>query len=135
MKDLSIAGQRSAEHDEPIVDEGVHEVSVLSPAQLLAQISRPIPRTAALESHYEVHGRHVTPSTRWVRSTAGPDLRITGTHQGELMGIAATGRSIDVQLIDIIRFGDDGLAHEHWGVIDSMTMMQQLGVVPAGPPA
>jgi predicted ester cyclase len=51
------------------------------------------------------------------------------------MGIPATGRSIDVSLIDIIRFGDDGLAQEHWGVIDSMTMMQQLGVIPAGPPA
>jgi steroid delta-isomerase-like uncharacterized protein len=61
--------------------------------------------------------------------------KVTGTHQGELMGIAATGRSIEVQLIDILRFGDDGLAHEHWGVIDSMAMMQQLGVVPAGPPA
>jgi steroid delta-isomerase-like uncharacterized protein len=61
--------------------------------------------------------------------------KLTGTHQGELMGIPATGRSIDVSLIDIIRFGDDGLAHEHWGVIDSMTMMQQLGVIPAGPPA
>jgi steroid delta-isomerase-like uncharacterized protein len=60
--------------------------------------------------------------------------KLTGTHQGELMGIPPTGRSIDVQLIDIIRFGDDGLAHEHWGVVDSLTMMQQLGVIPSGPP-
>ena len=51
------------------------------------------------------------------------------------MGIPATGRSIDVSVIDIIQFRDDGLAHEHWGVIDSMAMMQQLGVVPDGPPA
>ena len=61
--------------------------------------------------------------------------RATGTHQGELMGIPATGKSIDVQFVDIIRFGDDGLAREHWGVFDSMTMMQQLGVVPVGAPA
>ena len=61
--------------------------------------------------------------------------RATGTHQGELMGIPATGKSIDVQFVDIIRFGDDGLAREHWGVFDSMTMMQQLGVVPEGAPA
>jgi steroid delta-isomerase-like uncharacterized protein len=61
--------------------------------------------------------------------------KLTGTHQGELMGMPATGKSIDVQLIDIVRFGDDGLAHEHWGVIDMMAMMQQLGVVPDGPPA
>jgi predicted SnoaL-like aldol condensation-catalyzing enzyme len=36
-----------------------------------------------------------------------------------------------MSLIDIFRFGDDGLALEHWGVTDQMTMMQQLGVIPA----
>jgi steroid delta-isomerase-like uncharacterized protein len=61
--------------------------------------------------------------------------RATGTHQGDFMGMPPTGRSMDVQLIDIIRFGDDGLAHEHWGVFDAMTMMQQLGALPEGPPA
>lgn len=62
-------------------------------------------------------------------------VRVTGTHRGVLMGMPATGKSVDVQLIDIIRFGDDGLAHEHWGVVDALAMMQQLGAVPAGPPA
>ena len=62
-------------------------------------------------------------------------VRVTGTHQGEFMGMSATGKAVDVQLIDIIRFGDDGLAREHWGVFDTMTMMQQLGAVPDGPPA
>ena len=61
--------------------------------------------------------------------------RATGTHQGEFLGIPATGKSIDVQLIDIVRFGDDGLGHEHWGVFDAMAMMQQLGVIPEGAPA
>ena len=59
----------------------------------------------------------------------------SGTHEGEFMGIPPTGKSVDVQLIDIIRFADDGLAHEHWGLFDAMTMMQQLGLVPDGPPA
>jgi len=40
-----------------------------------------------------------------------------------------------VQLIDIIRFGDDGRAREHWGVFDQLAMMQQLGAIPAGPPS
>jgi steroid delta-isomerase-like uncharacterized protein len=57
--------------------------------------------------------------------------RATGTHQGELMGMPATGKRVDVQLIDIIRFGEDGLAHEHWGVLDALGMMQQLGAIPA----
>jgi steroid delta-isomerase-like uncharacterized protein len=62
-------------------------------------------------------------------------IRATGTHRGEFMGIPPTGKHIEVPAIDIIRFGDDGLAREHWGVFDVMTMMQQLGVVPEGPPA
>jgi steroid delta-isomerase-like uncharacterized protein len=61
--------------------------------------------------------------------------RITGTHRGELMGMPATGKSVDVQLIDIMRFGDDGLVREHWGVIDALAMMQQLGAIPEGAPA
>jgi steroid delta-isomerase-like uncharacterized protein len=57
-------------------------------------------------------------------------VRATGTNDGEFMGMPATGKRVDVQLIDIVRFGDDGLAHEHWGVVDSLSMMQQLGVAP-----
>jgi steroid delta-isomerase-like uncharacterized protein len=62
-------------------------------------------------------------------------LRVSGTHKGEFMGIPATGNSVAVNLIDITRFGDDGLAREHWGVADLLALMQQLGVIPAGPPA
>lgn len=62
-------------------------------------------------------------------------IRLTGTHQGDFMGIPATGKRVDFQLIDIQLLGDDGLAHEHWGVVDTLAMMQQLGAVPDGPPA
>jgi steroid delta-isomerase-like uncharacterized protein len=61
--------------------------------------------------------------------------RATGTHQGEFMGMPPTGKSVDVDLVDIVRFGEDGLAHEHWGVFDALKMMQQLGAIPEGPPA
>jgi steroid delta-isomerase-like uncharacterized protein len=57
-------------------------------------------------------------------------LRVSGTHKGEFMGIPATGKPLSVELIDITRFGDDGLAREHWGVVDQLAMMQQLGVIP-----
>jgi steroid delta-isomerase-like uncharacterized protein len=66
--------------------------------------------------------------TVWTR------CRATGTHSGDFIGIPATGKKIDIELIDIVRFGDDGLGHEHWGVLDALKMMQQLGVVPEGPP-
>ena len=62
-------------------------------------------------------------------------VRYTGSNRGDFMGMPATGKSVDVQLIDMFAFGDDGLVREHWGVIDLMAMMQQLGVVPAGLPA
>src|SRR5215471_14346823 len=48
-------------------------------------------------------------------------VRVTGTHRGDFMGIPPSGKAIDVPAIDIIRFGDDGLAYEHWGVFDVMT--------------
>ena len=60
--------------------------------------------------------------------------RVTGTNTGTFMGMPPTGKGVDVQVIDMVRFGDDGLVREHWGVMDTMSIMQQLGVVPQGPP-
>jgi predicted ester cyclase len=57
----------------------------------------------------------------------------TGTHEGELMGMPATGRSVEVQLIDIMGFDDAGLISEHWGLVDMLAMMRQLGAIPEGP--
>ncbi len=59
--------------------------------------------------------------------------QFTGTHRGEFMGIPATGNKIDFSVMDMVRV-KDGKAIEHWGVTDAMTMMQQLGVIPEGPP-
>jgi steroid delta-isomerase-like uncharacterized protein len=61
-------------------------------------------------------------------------VRLTATNTGPFMGIPASGKDISIQVIDIIRFGDDGLAREHWGVLDMMGLMQQIGAV-GGPPA
>jgi steroid delta-isomerase-like uncharacterized protein len=62
-------------------------------------------------------------------------VAVTGTHEGEFMGIPPTGRRVDVQLIDIMRFDHAGRVAEHWGVGDMLSLMQQLGVVPTGAPA
>src|SRR5262245_59773986 len=59
----------------------------------------------------------------------------SGTNEGEFMGMPATGKRFEVQEIDIVRFGEDGLGHEHRGVFDAMAMMQQLGATPSGAPA
>ncbi len=52
-----------------------------------------------------------------------------GTHQGEFMGMAPTGRRIEVPLIDIMLVRGDRVA-EHWGVMDGAAMMEQLGAGP-----
>ena len=62
-------------------------------------------------------------------------VRATATHQGEFMGRPSTGKRLDVQVIDIRRFGEDGLVQEHWGLFDALGMMQQLGAIPAPAPA
>ena len=62
-------------------------------------------------------------------------VMVTGTHKGEFMGIPPSGAGVEVELIDIMRFDDAGLVCEHWGVTDLLSLMQQLGAVPAGPPA
>jgi hypothetical protein len=38
-------------------------------------------------------------------------------------------------MIDIMQFNDAGMVREHWGVMDMLSMMQQLGAIPEGPPA
>jgi steroid delta-isomerase-like uncharacterized protein len=59
---------------------------------------------------------------------------MTGTHNGEFMGIPATGKPVEVKMIDIVRVRD-GQAVEHWGLTDSMALMQQLGAIPEEAPA
>jgi steroid delta-isomerase-like uncharacterized protein len=60
-------------------------------------------------------------------------VRFSGTNDGEFMGMPATGRSVSVEAIDIVRFGADGRAQEHWGVLDMMGLMTQLGAIPGAP--
>jgi predicted ester cyclase len=50
----------------------------------------------------------------------------TGTHQGELMGVAPTGRRVSVTGIDIVRVAD-GKIVEHRGLTDIVGLMRQLG--------
>jgi steroid delta-isomerase-like uncharacterized protein len=79
---------------------------------------------------------------------AFPDLRLTieqqlaegeyvatrwsarGTHQGDLMGIAPTGKQATVTGITVDRIVD-GRFVESWTNWDTLGLMQQLGVIPA----
>ena len=52
-----------------------------------------------------------------------------GTHQGELAGIPATGKTTTVTGIVVNRLVNGKIA-ESWGLFDQFGMMQQLGVIP-----
>lgn len=56
-------------------------------------------------------------------------VRMSGTHQADFMGIPATGKTFEMEGIDIVRF-EGGKAVERWGVFDGLGMMQQLGAMP-----
>jgi predicted ester cyclase len=51
--------------------------------------------------------------------------KITGTHTGEIMGMAPTGRSVEIQVIDIIRL-EEGKYKEHWGQTDFFEVLRGL---------
>jgi steroid delta-isomerase-like uncharacterized protein len=79
--------------------------------------------------------------------TAFPDLRLTtdeqiaegetvvtrwtatGTHEGELMGIPATGKQATTAGVNFNRFAGGKLV-EGWGLFDQLGLLQQLGAVP-----
>jgi steroid delta-isomerase-like uncharacterized protein len=57
-------------------------------------------------------------------------IRFTGTQKGELMGIPATGKQVDVLTADFWTVRNGKLTSLQ-SVNDNMTLMQQLGVIPA----
>lgn len=50
---------------------------------------------------------------------------LTGTHQGEFEGVAATGRRIEVRGLQLGRF-EDGQIVERWGATDMAVLLSQL---------
>lgn len=53
-----------------------------------------------------------------------------GTHNGDLMGIAPSGRVVAIPVCEVYEIRDGKIITERQ-YMDMMTMMQQLGVVPA----
>ena len=53
-------------------------------------------------------------------------VTFSGTHQGEFMGVPASGNQIEWDAIDILAYRDDQ-AVAHWGVMDMAAAMAQMG--------
>jgi predicted ester cyclase len=56
---------------------------------------------------------------------------VTGSHQGEYMGLPPTGKTVAYNEIFILRFVNGRIA-EIWGVVDVFSRMQQLGAIRGG---
>jgi len=54
---------------------------------------------------------------------------VSGTHKGEAFGMPATGKHAEWAETHIVKIVN-GKITEHWGVIDQLGMLRQLGLAP-----
>jgi steroid delta-isomerase-like uncharacterized protein len=54
---------------------------------------------------------------------------LSGTHEGEFMGVAPTGRRVEAMGMDIVRLADGEIV-EHWGEFDAVGLLRRMGIVP-----
>jgi predicted ester cyclase len=80
-------------------------------------------RDAFPDWHSDLHALYADGDIVIERFTA------SGTHKGELFGIAPSATVCSVEGINIFRIAD-GRIVERWGRLDELGMMRQLGVVP-----
>jgi steroid delta-isomerase-like uncharacterized protein len=55
-------------------------------------------------------------------------VTLTGTHEGDLMGISPTGKTVKIKGMILSHF-QGGKIVEEWEILDMLAMFQQLGVV------
>jgi predicted ester cyclase len=63
-------------------------------------------------------------------NTIATRLTFRGTQTGEFQGLAPTGKKVTVPALDMARY-EGGKLVEHWGGPDQLTLLQQLGLLPA----
>ena len=78
------------------------------------------------DAHITVDNMTADGDMVWVAYT------MTGTMKGDMGPMKATNKAAKVGGMDLLRI-KDGKAVERWGYYDQMSMMQQLGMMPAAP--
>lgn len=66
--------------------------------------------------------------SRDLRRPGGRPFTYRGTHTGEFLGIAATGRHVEMRSMDIWRV-QDGMFAEHWDELNTLELLQQMGAL------
>jgi predicted ester cyclase len=61
--------------------------------------------------------------------TVAGRFKCSGTHQGEFLGEAPTGKRMEVEEVFFLR-AEDGKFVDFWALEDSMGRMRQLGLIP-----
>ena len=56
-------------------------------------------------------------------------LRVQATHTGTFGELAPSGRTIDIDVLDLFQIRD-GVLVEHWALLDNLGMLRQLGALP-----
>jgi predicted ester cyclase len=64
--------------------------------------------------------------------TVAGRFRCSGTHLGEFLGEAPTGKRMEVEEVFFLR-AEGGRFVDFWGLEDSLGRMRQLGLLPSGP--
>ena len=82
-------------------------------------------RSQFSDLHLEIQDTATSGDTVWFR------IRSTGTNDGPLWGRPATGRPIDITVMDVMRVVD-GRMVEHWGVADRLAVLKQTGAMGRG---
>ena len=55
----------------------------------------------------------------------------TGTMKGDFQGMKASGKKATWQEMHVVRFDASGKVVEHWATVDQVSMLTQLGFMPA----
>ena len=54
---------------------------------------------------------------------------MSGTHDGELLGVPGSGRRVEWRMCHVMRFDADGRAVEHSAIRDDLGLMRQMGAL------
>ena|SRR5947209_5605425 len=114
-------------------DAVLYDVGVSAPLRGRAAIRDSVAGYLAAFSDFHVEAGEAIVSGK----RAAQEFKVTGTNDGELMGVPPTGKSATTYGCGTAEFGEDGLIHRAGNYWNAAALMQQLGVVPeaAGVPA